>query len=285
MKILIVDGNAVCHRAKYTTGEMKYSGEYTGVIYGFFTQLLTMMQKYHPDQIAFAWDSKYSLRKKIYPEYKMKRAKAREDKSNFENAFDDACYTQFYEIQEEILPSIGFKNNFKEFGFEGDDLIASICINNRGHKIIATSDNDMYQLLRDDVSIYDLKDKKTFTAAQFREIYQIPAEKWAEVKILAGCDSDEVPGIQGVGRSTAIKYVQGLINKKYLTYKKITEDTEIKDRNRKLVVLPMAGTPDIKIHFQDKYNLRQMKTIFMDYGFRSLCGEKFHEWEKELGGY
>jgi DNA polymerase I len=284
MKILIVDGNATAHRAKHVTGEMKYSGEYTGVIYGFFTQLLTMLKKYKPDYIAFAWDSKTSIRKEIFPEYKAKRTKAKQEKTKAEQAFDKACYAQFYEIQEDILPAIGFKNNFRIKGFEGDDLIASICLNNVGKKIIATSDNDMFQLLNDEVTIYDLRNKKDFTAENFRDVYKITADKWAEVKALAGCDSDEVPGIQGVGIQTAIKYTQGLINHKYLTYKKITEDTHIRERNRKLVTLPLKGTPVIKLAKQDQYDFQKMKTIFMDYGFRSLCGEKFNEWKTLLGG-
>lgn len=283
MKILICDSNAMCHRAKHTTGEMKFNENGTGCIYGFFTQLLTMLKKYKPDYIAFAWDSKTSLRKEMFPEYKAKRAKAKKDKAKAEQAFDKACYAQFYEIQEEILPAIGFKNNFRIKGFEGDDLIASICLNNVGKKIVATSDNDMFQLLNDDVIIYDIRKKQDFTAENFRDVYKITADNWAEVKALAGCDSDEVPGIQGVGIQTAIKYTQGLINHKYATYKKITEDTCVVERNRKLVTLPLKGTPVIKLVKQDQYDFQQMKTIFMDYGFRSLCGEKFDEWRTLLG--
>lgn len=283
--ILIVDGNATAHRAKHTVGSMKYSGEYTGVIYGFFTQVLTMLKKYRPDIVAVAWDSRYSLRKKIFPDYKAKRLKAKHEKSAAEKAFDQACYEQFYEIQEEILPAIGLVNNFKKFGYEGDDIIASICQNNHGKKIIATSDNDMYQLLGDDISIYDLRNKKDFTAEAFIEAYSIPASQWAEVKMLSGCDSDEVPGITGVGVDTAIKHIKGLLKPGYKTYDKIMskDGNNIKELNRRLVVLPLKGTPVIKLTADYLIDFNKMKSLFMDYGFRSLCTkDKFNEWRELL---
>jgi DNA polymerase I len=286
-KILIIDGNATAHRAKHTTGTMKYGGEYTGTIYGFFTQLFTMLKKYRPDLIAFAWDSKTSLRKKIYPEYKAKRAQAKKQKSADEIVFDQACYEQFYEIQEEILPAIGIVNNFKASGYEGDDIIASICKHNAGHKIIATSDNDMFQLLSDEVSIYDLRNKTDFTAKDFMQVYHISPAQWADVKILAGCDGDGVSGIQGVGIETAIKFIQGLLKPGYKTYTKIISDesAEIKAMNKRLVVLPFKGTPIIKLVPQYQLDLQKMKSLFMDYGFRSLCDkEKFDEWKILLKG-
>lgn len=285
-KILILDCAALCHRAKHTTGTMKWGGEYTGVIYGFFTQLFTILKKHKPSHIAFAWDSKSSIRKDIFPQYKMKRIKAKKEKSDAEQAFDQACYTQFYEIQEEILPAIGFINNFKFKGYEGDDIIASICLNNKGQKVIATSDNDMFQLLNKDVSIYDVRTKRDFTANDFQNMYQITADKWADVKILAGCDTDEVPGISGVGKDTAIKHVQGLLKPRYQAYQKIisSEGKLIQELNKKLVVLPLKGAPKIIVkETQQHINFVKMKTIFMDYGFRSLCNkEKFSEWRDLL---
>lgn len=283
--ILIIDGNATAHRAKHTVGNMKYGGEYTGVIYGFFTQVLTMLKKYRPDLIAFAWDSQSSLRKKIFPEYKAKRSKAKREKSAVEKAFDNASYEQFYAIQEEILPAIGIVNNFKIAGYEGDDIIASICQHNIGKKIIATSDNDMFQLLNNEIMIYDLRNKMDFTSADFTKVYRITPNQWAEVKILAGCNGDEVPGIAGVGTETAIKYLQGLLKPGYKTHAKIlSKDSDsIKALNKQLVVLPFKGTPAIKLVAQHQLNFQKMKSLFMDYGFRSLCDrEKFDEWRTLL---
>lgn len=279
--ILIIDGNGVAHRAKHTTGGMSFSGVPTGVIYGFFMQLHSMVVRYMPKQICFAWDSQSSHRKKIFPEYKMKRALAKKEKTPQEKKFDQDCFEQFYEIQEEILPTIGFENNFKIKGFEGDDLIASICIHNKGKKVIATSDNDMFQLISDDVSIHDLRAKKNFDEESFRSLYGIEPILWKDVKAIAGCDSDEVPGIKGVGKETAIKYIKGVLPDKHKVFQRIEseEGKQLIKRNRQLVELPFSGTPKIVLK-KDKINFNKMKSLFMDYGFYSLMGkDKFKELE------
>jgi DNA polymerase-1 len=287
--LLIVDGNALGHRAKHTTGTMKWSGEYTGVVYGFFTQLFNILKKYNPKQTCFAWDSSASLRKDIFPSYKEKRKLSKSLKSAEEKAFDRACYAQFYEIYEEIISAIGFTNNWKIKGYEGDDVIASICLSNKkATKVIATSDNDMFQLLTRDeeIGIYDIRNKAHIGKYEFYKIYGIEASQWKDVKCLAGCSGDEVPGIPGVAVPTAIKYLNGELKSSSKVFQRIesAEGKAIIERNRKLVVLPFAGTPKLKLE-KDNIDFTKMKSIFMDHGFGSLYSkDKFQEWKRLLGG-
>jgi DNA polymerase-1 len=282
--ILIVDGNSVCHRAIHTTGELKYNGNYTGIVYGFFSQLLTMLQKYEPKNICFVWDSRSSLRKQIYPSYKEKRSKKKKEQTKEEKIFYGKCFEQFDDLYEEILPRIGIKNNYKVKGLEGDDLVASIVLNNEGKKVIATSDNDMYQLLDEGTVIYDIRKKKEYHHNNFLQEYDIDSIAWVEVKCLAGCSTDEVEGIKGVGIDTAIKYYKKQLKEKSKVFQRIqTEKSdEIRSRNKRLIKLPFEGTPKIKV-VKNEIKIGELKSIFIDYGFYSFYErEKFNEWRKLL---
>jgi DNA polymerase-1 len=282
--ILIVDCCAICHRSIHTTGELKYNGEFTGIKYGFFSQLYMILQKYKPENICFVWDSRSSKRKEIYPSYKEKRSQKKKEQTKEEKIFYGKCFEQFDELYEEILPKIGIKNNYKVKGLEGDDLIASICFNNKGSKVIATSDNDMYQLLNDETIIYDIRKKKQFTKDDFKKEYAIDSREWVNIKCMAGCNSDEVEGIDRVGIDTAIKYLKKQLKEKSKIYQRIVSDKsiEICDRNIKLVKLPFEGTPKIKVE-KNKVNFNELKSVFLENGFYSFYErEKFNEWRKLL---
>ena len=282
--ILIVDCCAVSHRSMHTTGELKYNGQYTGIKYGFFSQLYTILQKYKPENICFVWDSRSSKRKEIYPSYKEKRSLKKKEWAEEEKIFYGKCFEQFDELYEEVLPKIGIKNNYKVKGLEGDDLIASICFNNKGSKVIATSDNDMYQLLNDETIIYDIRKKKQFTKDDFKKEYTIDSREWVNIKCMAGCNSDEVEGIDRVGIDTAIKYLKKQLKEKSKIYQRIVSDKsiEIRDRNIKLVKLPFEGTPKIKVE-KNNVNFNELKSVFLENGFYSFYErEKFNEWRKLL---
>lgn len=282
--ILIVDCCAVSHRSMHTTGELKYNGQYTGIKYGFFSQLYMILQKYKPENICFVWDSRSSKRKEIYPSYKEKRSLKKKEWAEEEKIFYGKCFEQFDELYEEVLPKIGIKNNYKVKGLEGDDLIASICFNNKGSKVIATSDNDMYQLLNDETVIYDIRKKKQFTKDDFKKEYTIDSREWVNIKCMAGCNSDEVEGIDRVGIDTAIKYLKKQLKEKSKIYQRIVSDKsiEIRDRNIKLVKLPFEGTPKIKVE-KNNVNFNELKSVFLENGFYSFYErEKFNEWRKLL---
>jgi len=282
--ILICDGNAICHRSIHTTGELKYNGEFTGIKYGFFSQLYMILQKYKPENICFVWDSRSSKRKEIYPSYKEKRSQKKKEQTKEEKIFYGKCFEQFDELYEEILPKIRIKNNYKVKGLEGDDLVASIVLNNEGKKVIATSDNDMYQLLDNETVIYDIRKKKEFTKDDFFKEYEIDATEWVNIKCMAGCSSDEVEGIDRVGIDTAIKYLKKQLKEKSKIYQRIVSDKsiEICDRNIKLVKLPFEGTPKIKVE-KNKVNFNELKSVFLENGFYSFYErEKFNEWRKLL---
>lgn len=262
--MIIIDSNAICHREAHALGDrLSYEEKNVGIIFGFLREILKLSRLYETNEFAFCWDSRKSLRKQIYPEYKNKPKKTELDPKIFE---------QFETIKTKVLPEIGFKNIFEEKGFEADDLIASLVTEYPDNSfVITSSDEDLYQLLRDNVCIYNLYSKKEYTKESFNKEFGISCCFWSLVKAIAGCSSDNVKGIKGVGEKTAIKYIKEELPIKSKAFQNITslEGTSIVKRNFDLVRLPFEGTPffDLK---EDTLSLLGFMTVCKRFGFSSI---------------
>jgi len=277
--MILVDANAICHQCKHAMGHLSWNDKKVGVMFGFLGQLLSLSKTFETNRFIFAWDSRESLRTKIFPDYKKTR---RRDKTDEEKQLDAIAYDQFDILRKEIIPQIGFANSFMVEGFEADDLIASITFTNPGKDfIIVSADEDLYQLLTDNVRMYSTKKKQFFSNKNLWKDYGVTPEEWSEVKAIAGCSTDGVPGIPGVGEITACKYIRRHLNVKHQAYRNIQEGKELIERNKKLVTLPLAGTPEIKPTFKENLSIKVFQDICGQYGFQSfLEREKFKQWKE-----
>ena len=269
-QILIIDSNALGYRALYTTGNLSHEKSRTGVIFGFLHQVFKIAKKYKSNHIIFCWDSKQSFRKIIYPEYKSGRLKKKKELSGKEKYNLNDAYRQFGLLKREILFKLGFVNVFMEPGYESDDLIAAITKNKKNEYIIFSNDSDLYQLISDNVSYHDLGKDKLVTKKIFRKEHGIDPDYWAEVKAIAGCATDDVLGIKGIGDNRAIDYIQGRLNSGKL-FERIKEgkDNGVIERNRKLVYLPFDD--DIKLRIKkNEFKREKFIEVFNRHSFRSF---------------
>jgi 5'-3' exonuclease len=62
-KLLLIDGKNMCHRVFWTHQELQYKGRHTGVLYGFFRQLIFLRKKFPEHYLVVAWDRGYARRK------------------------------------------------------------------------------------------------------------------------------------------------------------------------------------------------------------------------------
>jgi len=252
--------------------------------------MLYLYKQYDTKRFVFACDSKYSKRREIYPEYKANRRKVQTP----EEKQDKDCYfKQVNTLRREILPELGFSNVFVQKGYEADDIIASIVQNNKKESIIIVSeDADLYQLLRDNVSM--LKKKGFFTKKKFIEQYGITPAEWVEVKTLAGCTTDNIKGIPRVGEATALQYIKNTLvlnSKKYNMIRdavvdatrKETADSSVYNLTKQLVKLPFEGTKQFPI-VADKFSWEMFLKTCKHYEFESfLRGEQFGVWKRFFG--
>jgi 5'-3' exonuclease len=281
MKMLL-DCNMICHMAKHTTGDLTYSELKTGVIFGFLWQLLSLAKVLQSREFCFIWDSPESLRTNLFPDYKKNRIQ--KEKTDEERERDAIAFSQFSTIRKDILPAIGFKNIYSQRGYEGDDIIASIVQHDLGPFIIVSSDNDLYQLLREEVSMYSLKTKSFFGVVDFRKEYSIKPHRWARVKAIMGCKTDGVPGVPGIGVSNAVKFVDGVLPPASKAYHSIKSNKEIIERNQVLVTLPFPGVDTFFIQEDDNLSLEGFMYVCQKYGFHSfLKSEGLDQWIRIFG--
>jgi DNA polymerase-1 len=240
------------------------------VIYGFLKFVKYFHYKTCDDNYVFCFDSKTSKRKTIYPEYKGNRKK---DKSEEERKARHEFIEQIKNLRRQYLKSMGFKNVFVQKGYEADDIIASICKHkSRGDKfMIVSADEDLYQLLDRDTEIY-LPQQNTFvTIHSFERKYHIQPRDWPEVKAIAGCSSDNIKGVNGVGETRAIEIVRDTMNKKTQSYRnyEISVDNGVIKRNLKLVKLPLKGTRKFQLRYND-FSEREYRKVVKSLGMKSL---------------
>ena len=278
MKKVLIDSNYLCHKAKVTTGTLSHSGQPTGIIFGFFNQLITIAKTTGAQEFLFFWDSRKSKRREIYPEYKMQR---RPDLTEWEKEEWEFAFEQFKRIRRQILPRIGFHNNHLQVGYEADDLLAKYAMNNSEHDlIIASADNDLLQLL-DYADFLNLSKNKMITQKSFIEEYGLQPRLWGEVKKIAGCASDNVKGIQGVGEATAIRFLKGSLPETHKIYQKIIDGIDIIARNHELVVLPFKDTQPIK-EVPNAFKITEFIEVCKELGMESFLTQSRKEDIKNL---
>jgi len=203
-KIMILDGNSLLFRAFYAMPPLKTKkGQYTNAVYGFLSMLYKLIDTYSPEYICTAFDPKKpTFRHEQYKDYKAGRAKA-----------PDELIQQFKLIRD-VLEVHNIKCIEIE-GFEADDVAGTIACEaeNKGAEVyLVTSDKDYLQLISKNTKV--LLTKKGVTNIHemdeqvFFDEYGIKPEQFVDLKALMGDQSDNIPGVLGVGEKTALKLMQ-----------------------------------------------------------------------------
>ena len=282
--MILVDSNSICHAEKHAIKNLTWEEREVGVIFGFLRQLLSLAKKFNSNKFVFVWDSRESLREEIFPKYKFKRKN--KVKTDEEIKLDNVAYAQFSIIKDEILPILGFKNNFMYEGYEADDLIARIVFKYHSNTdiIIISTDEDLYQLLKSNVALYSIRKKQTYTNITLWKEYRITPDEWGEVKTIAGCGTDEVPGVPNVAEKTAAKYINKKLSFNLKTYRDIKSfPKEDYERNKKLVILPFKGTPEITLFPNNVLKIADFIMIAQRYGFKSMLDkDSLKQWKQYI---
>ncbi len=230
-----------------------WKGQPTGVIFGFLSALLTSQEHFDAPHVIFCWDRGTSKRAKILPSYKANRRRPVKGATPEQIAEMAEDYRQVRRqmrmLHTTILPDLGYHNIFGVVGFEADDLIAKV-----SQKLpldftdlydditIISADHDLLQCITPLVRMYSPATNKLWTVQEFKREYRIEVHQWPMVKQIAGCSSDNIQGIIGVGEKTAIKYIRGKL-KRGKQYDRIKEESGQIALNAILTTLPFRGTP------------------------------------------
>ena len=203
-KIMILDGNSLLFRAFYAMPPLKTKkGQYTNAVYGFLSMLYKLLDTYSPEYICVAFDPKKpSFRHEQYKEYKATRAKA-----------PDELVEQFQLIRD-VLDIHNIKC-VEIDGFEADDVAGTFA--NAAKELVdeiylVTSDKDYLQLIDENIKVILTKKGVTNTeemnVEEMNNQYGITPLQFIDLKALMGDQSDNIPGVSGVGEKTALKLIQ-----------------------------------------------------------------------------
>jgi len=211
--LVLFDGNALLHRAfhAFPLTLMTKKGELTNATYGFTSTLLTLFKKLRPTHAVVAFDEKGpTLRKEKYDFYKAHRPK-----------MDDSLAIQIDRTRE-VVDTLNIPR-FNISGYEADDIIGTIktrAEDQINDAYIITGDRDLLQLLSIKTKVVfparGRQAEKIYDPESFQTDYQFKPLQLIDYKALAGDQSDEIPGVSGIGPKTAtdliIKYgsVEGI---------------------------------------------------------------------------
>lgn len=233
MTTLLCDTKYLLYRSISTNDKIKL--DKAAIYYLFFNTIQSVANKFKVNNTIFMLDSKHSKRKEIYPDYK------RKDKTKnpiLEEQFK--IINLEYEVMKIFLKELGFVY-FNRWGYEADDLFKFYILTRaKENFIILSRDDDLLQLIENDrVIIYDPKHKLIKNEKWFKKTYRIEVYQWSYYKSLAGCKSDNVIGIPGIGEKYALDYLRNEATE--TIKKKIQDNWNIVDFNLKLVSLPFGG--------------------------------------------
>ncbi|RNL79662.1 DNA polymerase I [Nocardioides marmorisolisilvae] len=205
-RLLLLDGHSLAYRAFFALPVENFStvtGQHTNAVYGFTSMLVNVLRDEQPTHVAVAFDkSRHTFRLEEYSEYKAKRNKTPDE------------FSSQLSLLQQLLDTFSIRHLMMD-GFEADDIIATLTTQAlaAGYEVlILTGDRDSLQLVTPDSTVlYPMRgvsELARMTPDAVQAKYLVPPHRYPELAALVGEDSDNLPGIPGVGPKTAAKWIE-----------------------------------------------------------------------------
>lgn len=256
--LLLLDVPNIMHRSWHGMRSIKDNSRTVNVaIMGLLKSLVFLRDVFgSKTDFVFCFDVLDNRRKKQNPNYKANRTRNEE--------IDDQIQKLLISPH---LEDAGFSNIFYFSEWEADDIIAAVA--QRHRSVIVSTDRDLLQCLRPGVTIWHPVSKHEITHEEFEKSnFGLKPYLWQKVKALAGCTSDNIEGIPGVGERTAIGYLMKTLQVKHRAYKLISEASELVENNLQLTTLPH---PEADFETEDRLEIISDKVDSDKWD--GLCGE------------
>ena len=291
-RLFLIDAYAMIFRGYYAlirNPRLTSKGFDTSAIFGFTNSLIELIRREKPTHLAVVFDvGKENVRTADFTEYKANRSDTPEAIKN--------AVPYIHRILEAMhIPILGVE------GYEADDVIGTIA--NKAEKenyttFMVTPDKDFAQLVTDKIKIYKpgLKggDVEILGVEEVKAKYEIEDPKQViDFLAMMGDAVDNIPGLEGVGEKTAMKFLKEfgsienlLANTSQLKGKlkeKVENSAERGILSKKLATIIC----DVPVEFhQEQYDLdipdfEKVREIFDEIEFRRLYENLYRAFHHE----
>jgi DNA polymerase-1 len=205
-KWLLIDGLNLAYRCFFALPDLtRPDGFPNGALHGWVKSIWRLQDQEQPAGTLVFFDLGGSEdRLLLHPEYKAQRAE-----------MPEALARQLEPIKR-LTRALGL-GGIEKAGIEGDDLLASraVALVGEGHEVlIVSADKDFAQLVSERISLLLPPPSanprlgwRRLDAAGVKEKFGVPPEGIPDYLALVGDTSDNIPGLDGVGPKTAVRWL------------------------------------------------------------------------------
>ncbi len=214
--LLIIDANNLSYRWLQRANYASFDADFVRTI-----QSLAKSYEAARTIVCFDFGKSY-YRMDMHDEYKGTRKKPQDEE-------EIKKYQDFFAVLN-ALPEQLDEEVLKFRGVEADDILAWITQNisdRYEHTWIVSSDRDLYQLIDDNVSIFNIFGRREVSLQSLREDFDVNPSEYMLSRIIEGDKSDNILGIEGIGPKRA----QGLA-REYKTLDYLLDALPIKGRSK-----------------------------------------------------
>lgn len=209
-RFVAIDANSLVHRAFHAFPDslVTSKGVQVNAVYGFTSMFLRILADLGPKYLVCAFDlPKPTFRHTEFAEYKTHRKPT-----------DETLIRQFPMVKD-VLAAFNIPVLEKE-GYEADDILGTLAYwSDHGkwesqnlEQVIVTGDKDLLQMVDKNTKVWlprgSFKNVVMFDEAEVNDLFGFGPEFVVDFKALTGDNSDNIPGVKGIGKKTATMLIQ-----------------------------------------------------------------------------
>ena len=238
--ILIIDGLNAFLRNFTMINHINQDGHHIGGLTGFLKSIGYAIRMVDPTKVVIVFDGVggSNARRNLFPDYKANR--------NVNRVTNYSIFQSKDEEQESINNQMERLIQYLKClpvsvisidGLEADDIIGYLATKFQTYEetqkvTIMSADKDFLQLVSDKVHCYSPTKKKIYTPKEVKEEYGVSSDNFINYKILLGDQSDNVPGINGLGPKKITKLFPELTGDRITLESIIEKSSELVDKNK-----------------------------------------------------
>ena len=211
-RILLIDGLNLFFRNFAMLNMVNPNGVHIGGLGGFFRSLGAMIRQTNPTSVYVVFDGAGSTtnRKNLLSEYKGKRNLQRITNWDAFDSLEEEHDSKVDQIVRVIqyLKLLPVKTTIID-KVEADDIISilskKLVEKHNSTCFIVSSDKDFVQLVTDKIILYRPMEKEYYTPKVVKEKFGVSPQNFILYKTLLGDNSDNIPGVKGLGEKGIFK--------------------------------------------------------------------------------